>query len=41
MVVCGGGVGSGGGFPPQKEIRRREGRAGREKNKYATISYRA
>ena len=27
-----------GGFPPQKDVRRHEGRAGRDKCKYVTIS---
>ena len=48
MILCGdktdvggGGVGAGGGFPPRKEIRRQEERAGRVKNRYVTISDRA
>ena len=39
--VSGGGVGAGGGCPPQKDIRWREGKAGRDKYKYVTISDRA
>ena len=49
MILCGdtkdiggGGVRSGGGCPPpRKDIRRREGRVGRDKYKYITISDRA
>ena len=37
-VLGGGGGGAGGGCPPGKEIKRREERAGRVKNKYVTIS---
>ena len=45
MILCGdktdvggGGVGAGGGFPPRKDIGRREERAGRVKNSYVIIS---
>ena len=45
MILCGdktdvggGGVGAGGGCPPRKDIRWREGRTGRDKYKYVTIS---
>ena len=45
MILCGdntevggGGVGSEGGFPPRKDIGRREERAGRVKNSYVIIS---
>ena len=39
--VSGGGVWSGGGSPHQEDIRRREGGAGWDKNKYVTIINRA
>ena len=45
MILCrdeaevgGGGVGEVGGCPPRKDIEWQEERAGRVKNKYATIS---
>ena len=48
MILCGdktdvggGGVGVGGGWPSQNDIGRREERAGRVKNNYVIISYRA
>ena len=48
MILCGDttdvggeGVRAGGGCPPWKDIRRREGRAGLDKYKYVTISDRA
>ena len=44
MILCGDttdvsgrGVVSGGGCPPQKDIRQQEGRAGSDKYKYVTI----
>ena len=36
--VGGGSVGAGGGCPPRKDIRQREGSSGGYKNKYVTIS---
>ena len=45
MILCGDtmdigerGVGAGGGCPSRKDIRWREGRTGRDKYKYVTIS---
>ena len=36
--VSGGGVGTGGVFPPRKDIGRHEGRSGQDKYKYIPIS---
>ena len=41
LEIGGGVVGAGRGCPPRNDIRRREGRAGRDKYKYVTIIGRA